>query len=183
MADNPETTSNIVELAADIVAAYVTKNHLQKDELPALIATVHEALQSAATGVSTTEPTRPEPVVPPNKSVRPDYIVCLFDGKKFKSLKRHLRTNHNMTPQEYRAAFNLRPDYPMVAPAYASARSELAKTMGLGRKDPNAPAEPPPAQKRHQNPRQKVGRLLLSGSPRPWRRRVPVGLARARKRL
>ena len=166
MADNPETTSNIVELAADIVAAYVTKNHLQKDELPALIATVHEALQSAATGVSTTEPTRPEPVVPPNKSVRPDYIVCLFDGKKFKSLKRHLRTNHNMTPQEYRAAFNLRPDYPMVAPAYASARSELAKTMGLGRKDPNAPAEPPPGSEASSEPASEGGKAPSKRKPK-----------------
>ena len=100
MAEGSGATSNLVGLSADIVAAYVTKNHIQKDELPALIATVHEALRSAAIGV--TEPPKPEPVIPPNKSVRPDHIVCLFDGKKFKSLKRHLRTNHNMTPQEYR---------------------------------------------------------------------------------
>ena len=87
------------------------------------------------------EPPKPEPVIPPNKSVRPDHIVCLFDGKKFKSLKRHLRTNHNMTPQEYRATFGLRPDYPMVAPAYASARSDLARTMGLGRKGGSSPKD------------------------------------------
>src|SRR3954452_10358273 len=84
-------------------------------------------LEQAATGVSATKQAKPEPVVPPNKSVRPDHIVCLFDGKKFKSLKRHIRVSHGMTPQQYREAFDLRQDYPMVAPAYASARSELAK--------------------------------------------------------
>src|SRR5215213_2072858 len=141
MAEGSGATSNVVGLSADIVAAYVTKNHIQRDELPALIATVHEALRSAAIGV--TEPPKPEPVIPPNKSVRPDHIVCLFDGKKFKSLKRHLRTNHNMTPQEYRATFGLRPDYPMVAPAYASARSDLARAMGLGRKGASSLTDAP----------------------------------------
>ena len=139
MAEGSGATSNVVGLSADIFAAYVTKNHIQKDELPALIATVHEALRSAAIGV--TEPPKPEPVIPPNRSVRPDHIVCLFDGKKFKSLKRHLRANHNMTPQEYRAAFGLRTDYPMVALAYASARSDLARTMGLGRKRGSSPMD------------------------------------------
>ena len=124
--------ANYVELASAIVAAYVTKNHTQVDQLPALIASVHGALQQAATGVSATEQTKTEPVVPPNKSVRPDHIVCLFDGKKFKSLKRHIRVSHGMTPQQYRETFDLRQDYPMVAPAYASARSELAKGMGFG---------------------------------------------------
>jgi predicted transcriptional regulator len=139
MTDGAEATS-LVELSADMVAAYVTNNHIQRDELPALIATIHAALKSAATGVNASEPPKPEPVVPPNKSVRPDHIVCLFDGKKFKSLKRHLRTHHNLTPQEYRAAFDLRPDYPMVAPAYAKTRSELALATGLGQKGRRAPA-------------------------------------------
>jgi predicted transcriptional regulator len=127
-----DEAAKFVELASEIVAAYVTKNHIQKDELPSLIASIHGALQQAATGSTKSEQAKPEPVVPPNKSVRPDHIVCLFDGKKFKSLKRHIRVSHGMTPQQYREAFDLRQDYPMVAPAYASARSELAKGMGFG---------------------------------------------------
>src|SRR4051794_24866542 len=133
MADGPEPT-HFVDLSAEIVSAYVSKNHIQPSELPELIATVHDALKSVATGVTKQEPTKHEPVVAPTRSVRPDHIVCLFDGKKFKSLKRHLRVNHGMTPEQYRQAFGLRPDYPMVAPAYASARSEMAKNMGLGQK-------------------------------------------------
>jgi len=132
MADGPEP--DFVNLSAEIVSAYVSKNHIQPSDIPAPIATVHEALKDVATGAVKEEPTKHEPVVVPNRSVRPDHIVCLFDGKKFKSLKRHLRTNHGMTPEQYRQAFGLRPDYPMVAPAYASARSELAKNMGLGQK-------------------------------------------------
>ena len=139
---NGSEGSKLVELSADIVAAYVTKNHTPPNELPALIATIHDALKTAATGVDGSAAPKPQPVVPPNKSVRPDHIVCLFDGKKFKSLKRHLRTNHNMTPQDYRAAFDLRPDYPMVASAYAKTRSELALATGLGQKGRRAPAEP-----------------------------------------
>src|SRR3954454_15599311 len=139
---NGSEGSKLVELSADIVAAYVSKNHTPRNELPALIATIHDALKTAATGVDGSAAPKPEPVVPPNKSVRPDHIVCLFDGKKFKSLKRHLRTTHNMTPQDYRAAFDLRPDYPMVASAYAKTRSELALATGLGQKGRRAPAEP-----------------------------------------
>jgi predicted transcriptional regulator len=138
---NGSEGSELVELSADIVAAYVMKNHIPREELPALIGTIHDALKRAATGVDASA-TKPEPVVPPNKSVRPDHIVCLFDGKKFKSLKRHLRTNHSMTPQEYRVAFDLRPDYPMVAPAYARTRSELALATGLGQKARKARTEP-----------------------------------------
>jgi predicted transcriptional regulator len=180
MAEGSGATSNVVGLSADIVAAYVTKNHIQKDELPALIATVHEALRSAAIGV--TEPPKPEPVISPNKSVRPDHIVCLFDGKKFKSLKRHLRTNHNMTPQEYRATFGLRPDYPMVAPAYASARSDLARTMGLGRKggrsstDASEPmgGSPETAPEASSEPKPKVAAKRASGGSRKKSAKVPV---------
>jgi predicted transcriptional regulator len=130
--DMADEAAKYVELTSDIVAAYVSTNHAQIEELPSLIASVHGALQQAATGATATEKPKPEPVVPPNKSVRPDHIVCLFDGKKFKSLKRHIRVSHGMTPQQYREAFDLRQDYPMVAPAYASARSELAKGMGFG---------------------------------------------------
>jgi predicted transcriptional regulator len=102
-----DEAAKYVELTSDIVAAYVSKNHAQIEELPSLIASVHGALQQAATGATATEKPKPEPVVPPNKSVRPDHIVCLFDGKKFKSLKRHIRVSHGMTPQQYREAFDL----------------------------------------------------------------------------
>jgi predicted transcriptional regulator len=180
MAEGSGATSNVVGLSADIVAAYVTKNHIQRDELPALIATVHEALRSAAIGV--TEPPKPEPVIPPNKSVRPDHIVCLLDGKKFKSLKRHLSTNHNMTPQEYRATFGLRPDYPMVAPAYASARSDLARAMGLGRKGGSSLSDAPeptgdssgPEPEAPSERRPKVAAKRASGGSRKKSAKVPV---------
>src|SRR5215208_3068350 len=176
MAEGSEATSNFVGLSADIVAAYVAKNHIQKDELPALIATVHEALRSAAIGV--TEPAKPEPVIPPNKSVQSDHIVCLFDGKKFKSLKRHLSANHNMTPQEYRATFGLRPDYPMVAPAYASARSDLARTMGLGRKGGSSPTDAPEptgdAPETASERKPKVAAKRASGGSRKKSAKVPL---------
>jgi len=188
MAEGSEATSNFVGLSADIVAAYVAKNHIKKDELQALIATVHEALRSAAIGV--TEPAKPEPVIPPNKSVQSDHIVCLFDGKKFKSLKRHLSANHNMTPQEYRATFGLRPDYPMVAPAYASARSDLARTMGLGRKGGRSPTDAPEPMgdstgaelDASSEPRPKLAAKRASGGSRKRSAKVPVkGKAKKKK--
>ncbi|MDK9697502.1 MAG: MucR family transcriptional regulator [Siculibacillus sp.] len=125
--------SNLIDLTADIVAAYVANNTVPSAELSGLIAEVHAALQRTSSGVAP-EPT-PEPLkpaVPVKKSVNPDFIVCLEDGKKFKSLKRHLRTQYNMTPEEYREKWGLPADYPMVAPNYAQARSDLAKKMGLG---------------------------------------------------
>jgi predicted transcriptional regulator len=121
--------TNMVDLAADIVSAYVSHNSVQTSDLPALIGAVHSPLSNVGKPLS--EAPRGEPAVPVKKSITPDHLVSLFDGKKYKSLKRHLRTSHNMTPQEYRAFWNLPPDYPMVAPNYAKARSELAKTMGL----------------------------------------------------
>ena len=133
MADEKETASpDFKLLTSHVVAAYVAKNHIQVGELRALIGSVHQALSQAVTGTRKEEPTTPEPVVPINKSVRPDHIACLFDGKKFKSLKRHLKTSHNMTPDQYRQTFGLPPDYPIVAQAYAERRSELAKALGLG---------------------------------------------------
>ncbi len=124
-------TPNFIELASDIVAAYVAKNAVPISDLPNLIANVHSAL----TGLG--EPAKPEvqpltPAVSIKKSLTPDFIICLEDGKKFKSLKRHLRTTYDMTPEQYREKWGLPKDYPMVAPNYAAARSELAKTMGLG---------------------------------------------------
>jgi predicted transcriptional regulator len=128
-----ESGSRITELAADIVSAYVGHNSLQASDLPALISSVHTAL--SGTGGKITE--EPEPLVPAvsiRKSVSSDYLTCLEDGKTFKSLKRHLRTNHDLTPEEYREKWGLAHDYPMVAPNYAEARSKLAVKAGLGQK-------------------------------------------------
>lgn len=129
-----------IELAADIVSAYVSNNAVSANELVTLLAEVHGALQRVNKGEveMVVEPLKP--AVPPKKSVMPDYIVCLEDGKKFKSLKRHLRTSYDMSPEQYRAKWNLPADYPMVAPAYAEARSNLAKKMGLGQQRKKTPA-------------------------------------------
>jgi predicted transcriptional regulator len=131
MAENPQGGS-FLELTADIVAAYVSNNPVPAAEMPALISQVHQALAKVAGGQieASAEPLKPAIAV--KKSVHPDYIVCLEDGKKFKSLKRHLRTQYSMTPEQYREKWGLPTDYPMVAPNYAAARSELAKQMGLG---------------------------------------------------
>ena len=125
---------NYIDLAADIVSAFVSKNSIPVAELPALIQNVHAALNKTAQGI--TEPAKEDlhPAVSIKKSVTPDYLICLEDGKRFKSLKRHLRTKYELTPDQYRARWNLPSDYPMVAPNYAQARSQLAKSMGLGQK-------------------------------------------------
>ncbi|MFQ5773912.1 MAG: MucR family transcriptional regulator [Kiloniellaceae bacterium] len=118
-------------MTADVVAAYVRKNPLPANDLPAVISAVHGSLASLdGTGEREAEP--PKPAVPVRKSVTPEYIVCLEDGRKLKMLKRHLRTVYNMSPDEYRAKWQLGPDYPMVAPNYAKRRSEFAKKIGLG---------------------------------------------------
>lgn len=123
---------DLVRMAAEIAAAYVSANSVQAQELPALIRTVHNALLEVS-GVTAAAPElAPEPAVSIKKSVTADYIICLEDGKKFKSLKRHLRTRYAMTPEEYRTKWGLPHDYPMVAPNYAKERSNLAKRMGLG---------------------------------------------------
>jgi predicted transcriptional regulator len=126
------TGGNYIELTAEIVSAYVSNNTVPASDIPALINQVHAALQrvSGGNGEPTSEPLKP--AVSLKKSITPEYIVCLEDGKKFKSLKRHLRTQYNMTPEQYREKWNLPADYPMVAPNYAAARSHLAKQMGLG---------------------------------------------------
>jgi predicted transcriptional regulator len=129
---------NFVELAAEIVSAFVSKHSIRTDELPALIDSVHAALQGVGTSQPAPERERPEPAVNPKRSVQDDYIISLFDGNKYKSLKRHIRTAHGMTPEEYRSYWGLPANYPMVAPSYAKARSELAKQMGLGQKGPAA---------------------------------------------
>jgi predicted transcriptional regulator len=126
-------SANLIDLAADIVSAYVSNNTVATGDLPSLIADVYAALQRTSSGVAPEPQPEPlKPAIPIKKSVTPDYIVCLEDGKKFKSLKRHLRTQYGVTPEEYREKWGLPADYPMVAPNYAQARSDLAKKMGLG---------------------------------------------------
>ena len=131
MSDGSHST-NFIELAADIVSAYVSNNSVAASDLPGLINEVHGALQRITSGIQEVPAEAPKPAVPVKKSVTADYIICLEDGKKFKSLKRHLRTQYNMTPEQYREKWGLPADYPMVAPNYAVARSQLAKKMGLG---------------------------------------------------
>ena len=127
-----ENKELIIELTADIVSAYVGNNVIPVTEVPGLVNEVHKALAAAASGEALRE-AQLKPPVPIKKSVHDDYIICLEDGKKFKSLKRHLRAHYDMSPAEYREKWNLPSDYPMVAPAYARRRSELAREMGLGR--------------------------------------------------
>jgi predicted transcriptional regulator len=127
-----ENRAQLVDMTADIVSAYVGSNKVQPHELPHLIETVFGALRGVASNLDSTVAEELAPAVPLKKSVTPDYIICLEDGKKFKSLKRHLRTRYGMTPEEYRVRWALPHDYPMVAPNYAKARSDLAKRMGLG---------------------------------------------------
>ena len=124
--------AEIIEMTAEIVASYVENNTIAIGDLPALIQSVHRALASVSAGVEAVEAAPKEPAVPVRRSITPDHLVCLEDGRKFKSLKRHLRTKYNMSPEDYRAKWGLAKDYPMVAPNYAKARSELAKQMGLG---------------------------------------------------
>lgn len=137
--DNSDTQSNpdegtLVELTADVVSAYVSNNPVSASDLPNIIADVHNALGAAKSTGAVAAADKPKPAVSPKKSIQRDYIICLEDGKKFKSLKRHLRTHYDLSPEEYREKWGLAPDYPMVAPAYAEARSRLAREMGLGRK-------------------------------------------------
>jgi predicted transcriptional regulator len=131
MSENSSGT-RYIELTATIVSAYVSNNSVPANDLPALIDQVHTALSRVSGGSVDTSSEPLRPAIPLKKSVTPDHIVCLEDGKKFKSLKRHLRTQYNMTPEQYREKWSLAPDYPMVAPNYAAARSNLAKQMGLG---------------------------------------------------
>jgi predicted transcriptional regulator len=129
-----ETTgnSNFIELTAGIVSAFVSNNSVAAGDIPALINQVHAALLRVSSGAKDTPSEPLKPAVPVKKSITPEYLICLEDGKKFKSLKRHLRTQYNVTPEQYREKWGLPADYPMVAPNYAAARSKLAKDMGLG---------------------------------------------------
>lgn len=126
--------SMLIELTAEVVAAYVSKNPVPASELSNLIADVHAALGRVSGSTEPAPAEKQKPAVNPKRSVHDDYIICLEDGKKFKSLKRHLMTHYGMTPEQYREKWGLDANYPMVAPSYAVARSQLAKQMGLGRK-------------------------------------------------
>jgi predicted transcriptional regulator len=131
MPEQPAST-NVLGLTAQIVSAHVSNNSVSPDALPALIQEVYKTL--AGVGKEPATPEKPQPAVPVKKSLLPDHIICLEDGKKLKMLKRHLKTSYNLTPQQYRERWGLAPDYPMVAPNYAMHRSSLAKKIGLGTK-------------------------------------------------
>ena len=139
-----EASMNRVEMTAEIVAAYVEHNSVPAGELATLIKSVHDSLGLLfGERKAEAEPEPLQPKVPIKKSITADYLVCLEDGRRFKSLKRHLHAEHGLSPDEYRSKWDLGKDYPMVAPAYADARSNLAKTIGLGRKSaPVATSEP-----------------------------------------
>ena len=139
MLDNDDTDDTLLTLTADIVAAHVTNNSVAVNDLPNLIQNVHTAL-SGISGKNSAPEAKPEPKVPVRSSIKPDYIVCLEDGKKLKMLKRHLMTHYNLTPDQYRQKWGLSSDYPMVAPNYAEQRRMLAKSIGLGTKRKRAKA-------------------------------------------
>jgi predicted transcriptional regulator len=127
-----EERAEVIEMTADIVSAYVGNNAVAAEDLPTLIQAVHGALSGVSSQADVVEAAPQEPAVPIKRSITPEFLICLEDGRKFKSLKRHLRTKYNMGPEDYRAKWGLAKDYPMVAPNYAKARSDLAKQMGLG---------------------------------------------------
>jgi predicted transcriptional regulator len=129
-------SDDLLKLATDIVAAYVSNNPIPVTEVPGMIKSVHSTLGGLTTAGASDAQTSQKPAVTVKKSVTPEYIICLEDGKKLKMLKRYLRSNYNLTPEEYRAKWGLPADYPMVAPNYAAQRSEFAKKIGLGRNPP-----------------------------------------------
>jgi predicted transcriptional regulator len=143
-------SNDLIEMTTEIVSAFVSNSTISPADLPALIHQVHSTLNSIATGAEAEPATQAQqPAIPVKKSITPDYLICLEDGRKFKSLKRHLRTKYDMTPDDYRAKWGLPKDYPMVAPNYAAARSNLAKQSGLGQggRKPAARAAKPRAAK------------------------------------
>jgi predicted transcriptional regulator len=155
--------NEIVSLTARIVSAHIANNNVPADQLPALIRDVHQAL--ATVGRAPAEPTKAEPAVDVKKSVFSDHLVCLECGQSLKMLKRHLASDHDMTPEEYRAKWGLPPTYPMVAPEYAATRSQLAKDSGLGRKVEATPPLPPK--------KSGAGRKVEAPQPAPTKRGRP----------
>ncbi|GHD24013.1 MucR family transcriptional regulator [Tianweitania populi] len=147
--DTTTVSADLIKLAAEIVAAYVSNNSVPASELPGLIASTHAAIAGLTSGTAVEQlEEKPVPAVSIRKSVTPDFLICLEDGKKFKSLKRHLSTHYGLTPDAYRQKWNLPSDYPMVAPNYSASRSALARSVGLGRKPATVQVPPPPAPKR-----------------------------------
>ena len=139
MSEKPE----VIEMTADIVSAYVGNNSVSAAELPNLIRAIHTAISGISTGQPEAPAAPQTPAVSVRKSITPDFLICLEDGRRFKSLKRHLRTKYDMSPEDYRAKWGLAKDYPMVAPNYAASRSALAKSMGLGQGGRQAPKAKP----------------------------------------
>lgn len=160
MADTDEH-AGLLALTADIVAAHVSNNNVAVGDVPILIKNVHDSLARLGDQAAP-QPVEQTPAVSVRSSIKPDFIICLEDGKKLKMLKRHLMTHYQMTPADYRAKWNLPADYPMVAPNYAAQRRDLAKKIGLGRK-PGArvaappPATPEPTEPKKRGPRKKLG--------------------------
>ncbi|TPI13002.1 transcriptional regulator [Mesorhizobium sp. B4-1-3] len=144
---NEAVTADLVGLTADLVSAYVSQNPMPVAGLPDLIASIHSSLSGLGRPSVSALP-KQDPATNPKRSVTPDYIICLEDGKKFKSLKRHLAVHYGLTPDEYREKWGLKPDYPMVAPNYAAQRSTLAKAAGLGRKPQPTPAQKGPPKRK-----------------------------------
>ena len=161
-----ESDTDVLGLTAKIISAHVGNNQVAADALPALIQSVHRSLATVnMAGTASPAPTPPTPAVPIRRSVFPDHIVCLEDGKKLKMLKRHLQASYGMTPEQYRERWKLPADYPMVAPNYARHRSSLAKQAGLGRK----PGSPAPEQT---NPAEKRGKADVPAKPSMTRGRA-----------
>src|SRR5262245_15430933 len=127
------SAEDLIRMTTELAAAYLSNNNLAASQLPEVLKTIHGSLTALNTPLSEAEAAPPTPAVPIKKSVTPDYLVCLEDGKKLKMLKRHLRTAYNLSPDDYRKRWGLPADYPMVAPKYAALRSEFAKKIGLGR--------------------------------------------------
>ena len=147
--DTTAACADLIELATEIVAAYVSNNSVPVADLPGLITSTHAAIAGLVSSAALGQPEeKPVPAVSIRKSITPDFLICLEDGKKFKSLKRHLATKYDLTPDAYRQKWGLPADYPMVAPNYSASRSALAKSAGLGRKPAAAEVTPPPASKR-----------------------------------
>ena len=177
------TQFDLTSLTADIVSAYVANNALTGEKIPELINSVYGALSRASCQAVEPEPVELKPAVAIKKSVTPEYIICLEDGQKFKSLKRHLKTHYDMSPEDYRDKWGLPRDYPMVAPSYAAARSDLAKNMGLGRRGSAVVAAEPEAPVVLEKPKGRGKQATGHGSSsvtRPGRRRVLAQIRHAR---
>jgi predicted transcriptional regulator len=174
MQSEQSDSTDLVAVSAALVAAYVSNNSVPAGELPKLIDDIHAALRSLGAAMPIEPEKKPEPAVSIRKSITADFIICLEDGKKFKSLKRHIRTQYDLTPTEYRQKWNLPVDYPMVAPSYAEFRSALAKAFGLGQSgkaaapapEPIVQAAPEVEEKRKRVSRKASGPTAVAAAPK-----------------